>query len=46
MSSATSTTEEPKSQAEIISTYRQMTSDMQGMIQQLTKFEIELNEHR
>ena len=35
----------PISQQEILGTYRQMQSDMQGMIQQLTKVEMERNEH-
>mmetsp|Transcript_3772 Transcript_3772/g.5776 ORF Transcript_3772/g.5776 Transcript_3772/m.5776 type:complete len:124 (+) Transcript_3772:129-500(+) len=34
------------SQQEIISTYRQMNSEMQSLIQQLTKAEMERNEHR
>lgn len=38
-------TEAPISQQEIIGTYRQMQSEMQGMIQQLTKIEMERNEH-
>ncbi|KAK1749290.1 prefoldin subunit 2 [Skeletonema marinoi] len=39
-------TEPPISQQEIISTYRQMNSEMQSLIQQLTKAEMERNEHR
>eukprot|EP00986_Skeletonema_menzelii_P011271 scaffold5772_cov145-Skeletonema_menzelii.AAC.6 len=39
-------TEPPITQQEIISTYRQMTSEMQSLIQQLTKAEMERNEHR
>ncbi|KAL7532514.1 hypothetical protein ACHAWF_004161 [Thalassiosira exigua] len=45
MSSAT-TAAPPLSEQEILSTYRQMQSDMQGMIQNLTKVEMERNEHR
>ena len=45
-SSSTTTTPEPKNEQEIISIYKQMQSEMQGLIQQLTKMEIELNEHR
>jgi hypothetical protein len=37
--------EAPISQQEIIGTYQKMQSEMQGMIQQLTKFEMERNEH-
>mmetsp|Transcript_29779 Transcript_29779/g.45039 ORF Transcript_29779/g.45039 Transcript_29779/m.45039 type:complete len:124 (-) Transcript_29779:732-1103(-) len=39
-------TEPPISQQEIISTYRQMNSELQSLIQQLTKAEMERNEHR
>ena len=42
----TSTPPEPKNEQEVISIYRQMQSDMQGLIQNLTKMEIALNEHR
>ena len=42
----TTTPPEPKNEQEVISIYRQMQSDMQGLIQNLTKMEIELNEHR
>ena len=42
----TTTHPEPKNEQEVISIYRQMQSDMQGLIQNLTKMEIELNEHR
>ena len=45
-STTTTTTPEPKNEQEVISIYRQMQSDMQGLIQNLTKMEIELNEHR
>ena len=44
--STSSTPPEPKNENEILSTYRQMQSEMQGLIQNLTKMEIELNEHR
>jgi len=44
--STSSTPPEPKNENEILSIYRQMTSEMQGLIQNLTKMEIELNEHR
>ena len=44
--SASSSPPEPKNENEILSTYRQMQSEMQGLIQNLTKMEIELNEHR
>jgi hypothetical protein len=37
--------EAPISQQEIIGTYQKMQSEMQGMIQQLTKFEMERSEH-
>eukprot|EP00584_Thalassiosira_punctigera_P002908 CAMPEP_0172534090 /NCGR_PEP_ID=MMETSP1067-20121228/6580_1 /TAXON_ID=265564 ORGANISM="Thalassiosira punctigera, Strain Tpunct2005C2" /NCGR_SAMPLE_ID=MMETSP1067 /ASSEMBLY_ACC=CAM_ASM_000444 /LENGTH=124 /DNA_ID=CAMNT_0013318829 /DNA_START=383 /DNA_END=757 /DNA_ORIENTATION=- len=37
---------EPKNEQEIISAYRQMQSEMQGLIQNLTKVEMERNEHR
>lgn len=43
---STTTTPEPKNEQEVISIYKQMQSEMQGLIQQLTKMEIELNEHR
>ena len=44
---ASSTTQpEPKNEQEVISIYKQMQSEMQGLIQQLTKMEIELKEHR
>ncbi len=36
----------PKSEQEILSTYRRMQSEMQGLIQHLTKIEMERNEHR
>jgi len=36
----------PKNEQEILSTYRQMQSEMQGLIQNLTKVEMERNEHR
>mmetsp|Transcript_32998 Transcript_32998/g.49153 ORF Transcript_32998/g.49153 Transcript_32998/m.49153 type:complete len:124 (-) Transcript_32998:26-397(-) len=39
-------TEPPISQQEIISSYRQMNSELQSLIQQLTKAEMERNEHR
>lgn len=45
-STTTATPPEPKNEQEVISIYRQMQSDMQGLIQNLTKMEIELNEHR
>jgi hypothetical protein len=38
-------TEAPLSQQEILGTYQKMQQEMQGMIQQLTKFEMERNEH-
>ncbi|KAL7433803.1 hypothetical protein ACHAXM_003742 [Skeletonema potamos] len=41
-----SSTDPPISQQEIIATYRQLTSEMQSLIQQLTKAEMERNEHR
>ena len=44
--STASTPPEPKNENEILSIYRQMQSEMQGLIQNLTKMEIELNEHR
>ena len=37
---------EPKSEQEVLSTYRQMQQEMQGLIQNLTKVEMERNEHR
>ncbi|KAL3775587.1 hypothetical protein ACHAW5_003490 [Stephanodiscus triporus] len=36
----------PKSEQEILSTYRRMQSEMQGLVQNLTKIEMERNEHR
>eukprot|EP00569_Conticribra_weissflogii_P001768 CAMPEP_0171352032 /NCGR_PEP_ID=MMETSP0878-20121228/40448_1 /TAXON_ID=67004 /ORGANISM="Thalassiosira weissflogii, Strain CCMP1336" /LENGTH=126 /DNA_ID=CAMNT_0011857487 /DNA_START=273 /DNA_END=653 /DNA_ORIENTATION=+ len=44
--SSTAAAAEPKSEQEILSTYRQMQSEMQSLVQQLTKFELERNEHR
>ena len=38
-------TDPPISQQEIISRYRQLTGEMQSLIQQLTKAEMERNEH-
>ena len=46
INSKMASTEPPITQQEIISTYRQMTSEMQSLIQQLTKAEMERNEHR
>jgi len=46
MSSATVTPREPKSEQEVLGTYRQMQSEMQGLIQNLTKIEMDRNEHR
>ena len=46
VATAASTPPEPKNENEILSIYRQMTSEMRGLIQNLTKMEIELNEHR
>jgi len=46
VSTTSSTPPEPKNENEILSIYRQMQSEMQGLIQNLTKMEIELNEHR
>ncbi|KAL7518058.1 hypothetical protein ACHAWX_002916 [Stephanocyclus meneghinianus] len=40
-----STTNEPLTEQEILNTYRQMQAEMQSLIQQLTKFEMERNEH-
>ncbi|KAL3782593.1 hypothetical protein ACHAWO_008244 [Cyclotella atomus] len=40
-----SSTEAPLSQREILGTYQQMQREIQGMIQQLTKIEMERNEH-
>jgi chaperonin cofactor prefoldin len=40
-----SSTDAPISQQEIIGTYQQMQREMQNMIQQLTKIEMERNEH-
>ncbi|KAL3804305.1 hypothetical protein HJC23_011233 [Cyclotella cryptica] len=42
---ASPATDAPLSQQEILNTYRQMQSEMQSLIQQLTKFEMERNEH-
>jgi hypothetical protein len=36
----------PKSEQEILNTYRRMQSEMQSLIQNLTKFEMDRNEHR
>lgn len=36
----------PLSEQEILSTYRKMQSDMQNLVQHLTKVEMERNEHR
>ncbi|KAL7537336.1 hypothetical protein ACHAXR_007745 [Thalassiosira sp. AJA248-18] len=41
-----SSTAPPKNEQEVISTYQQMQSEMQGLIQNLTKVEMERNEHR
>ena len=38
-------TDPPITQQEIISRYRQLTGEMQSLIQQLTKAEMERNEH-
>ena len=43
---ASTTPPEPKSEQEVLSTYRQMQQEMQGLIQNLTKIEMERNEHR
>jgi len=37
---------QPKSEQEILNTYRRMQSEMQSLIQNLTKFEMDRNEHR
>mmetsp|Transcript_33046 Transcript_33046/g.69549 ORF Transcript_33046/g.69549 Transcript_33046/m.69549 type:complete len:127 (-) Transcript_33046:286-666(-) len=44
--SAITTAEEPKNEQEVLGTYRQMQSEMQGLVQNLTKMEMERNEHR
>lgn len=44
--SAITTAEEPKNEQEVLNTYRQMQSEMQGLVQNLTKIEMERNEHR
>ncbi len=36
----------PLSEQEILSTYRKMQSEMQNLVQNLTKVEMERNEHR
>jgi hypothetical protein len=36
----------PITEQEILSTYRQMQSEMQGLVQNLTKIDMERNEHR
>ncbi len=36
----------PLSEQEILSTYRKMQSEMQNLVQHLTKVEMERNEHR
>ncbi|KAL3808729.1 hypothetical protein ACHAXA_010895, partial [Cyclostephanos tholiformis] len=36
----------PITEQEILSTYRRMQSEMQGLVQNLTKIEMERNEHR
>ena len=46
VATTSSTPPEPKNENEVLSIYRQMQSEMQGLIQNLTKMEIELNEHR
>jgi hypothetical protein len=38
--------QQPKSEQEILNTYRRMQSEMQSLIQNLTKFEMDRNEHR
>lgn len=38
--------EEPKSEQDILSIYRRMQSEMQSLVQNLTKFEMDRNEHR
>ncbi|KAL3770558.1 hypothetical protein ACHAWU_007830 [Discostella pseudostelligera] len=43
---ATAATAPPLSEQEILSTYRKMQSEMQNLIQTLTKVEMERNEHR
>ncbi|KAL7449228.1 hypothetical protein ACHAWC_001312 [Mediolabrus comicus] len=40
-----SSTDPPISQKEIVATYRQLNSELQSLIQQLTKAEMERNEH-
>ena len=45
-STASASPAEPKNEQEIISTYRTMQSEMQSLIQHLTKVEMERNEHR
>lgn len=37
---------QPKSEQEILNTYRRMQSEKQSLIQNLTKFEMDRNEHR
>lgn len=44
--SSTTVAAEPKSEQEVLNIYRQMQSEMQGLIQNLTKIELERNEHR
>ena len=46
MASSTAAQPEPKSEQEVLSIYRTMQSEMQGLIQNLTKIEMERNEHR
>lgn len=46
MSSTAVAPREPKNEQEILATYRQMQSEMQGLIQNLTKIEMDRNEHR
>jgi hypothetical protein len=36
----------PITEQEILSTYRRMQSEMQGLVQNLTKIDMERNEHR
>mmetsp|Transcript_40584 Transcript_40584/g.84929 ORF Transcript_40584/g.84929 Transcript_40584/m.84929 type:complete len:128 (+) Transcript_40584:1395-1778(+) len=46
MSSAAAAPREPKNEQEVLGTYRQKQSEMQGLIQNLTKIEMDRNEHR
>jgi hypothetical protein len=45
-SSAAAAAAPPLSEQEILSTYRKMQSEMQNLVQHLTKVEMERNEHR